>query len=407
MFGAAWTVLFVLLILIGLLTIHPVVIALGAMGLAVEGVSWLWNRLSLERLTYQRSLGSNHLFMGDETVLTITIRNSKPVPLTRLDVEDSIPVEIEVIDAPLDLMGSYKTMMLRHSTSMGWYEQVQWQYTIKCNQRGFYRLGPARLVSGDLFGFFSSERLDEQQDYLVVYPRVVPLPGLSLPPRRPLGEIRGGSRLFEDISRPATIRDYQPGDSLKSIDWKATAKRGSPQVRQYDPSEQQDVVVLANANTSYRPWEGYSPIYLERVVTASASVASLAVESRYGVGLFSNGAPVFAKKAVTLVPSRDPKQLSTILEILASVNPMTYGTMADLLASEAHRFSAGSTLVLVTAVLPDALIETMEYLAALGHKPLIIHLDDEEPPPVPDGLPIYRMGPYFAKMESPYAGHAG
>ena len=52
-------------------------------------------------------------------------------------------------------------------------------------------------------------------------------------------------------------------------------------------------------------------------------------------------------------------------------------------------------------------VETMEYLAALGHKPLIIHLDDEEPPPVPDGLPIYRMGPYFAKMESPYAGHAG
>ena len=99
-------------------------------------------------------------------------------------------------------------------------------------------------------------------------------------------------------------------------------------------------------------------------------------------------------------------QLSTILEILASVSPMTYGTMADLLASEAHRFSAGSTLVLVTAVLPDALIETLEYLATLGHRPLIIHLDDEEPPPVPEGLTIYWMGPYFAKMESPYAGHA-
>ena len=404
MLGGAWSFLFFLLVFIGLLSTNGVVIAVGIMGLAVGGVSWLWNRLSLERVTYQRSLDSNHIFVGDETTLTIVVRNDKPIPLARLSMEDDIPDDLGIEGGYAKPTGAPGTLGLKHSTSMAWYEQIRWQVKIKGLRRGYYRLGPVRLTSGDLFGFFNCQRQYEDQDFLVVYPMVVSLPGVFLPPKRPVGDSRGGLKIFEDLSRPASIRDFQPGDPLNSIDWKATARRQSLQVKQFDPSVREHVVVLADANTHHHSWEGYSPLYLERVVTAAASVAGHAAESQYGVGLFSNGSPVFARKAVTLPPSRDPKQLATILEILASITSMTFTSMTHLIGSEANKFPIGATLVLVSSVLTEDLIEAMEYLSRLGYQTMVIFVGDEEPPPLPEDLPFYDLASYFARMESTYAG---
>ena len=70
---------------------------------------------------------------------------------------------------------------------MGWYERIRWDYRLKCSERGFFRLGPARVESGDLFGFYNSQMTVDDQDYVLVYPRVVPLTDLGLPTWRPLG----------------------------------------------------------------------------------------------------------------------------------------------------------------------------------------------------------------------------
>ena len=43
-----WLTLFVILILIGIFASQGLIVGFGAMGLLVAGVSWLWNRVSLE-----------------------------------------------------------------------------------------------------------------------------------------------------------------------------------------------------------------------------------------------------------------------------------------------------------------------------------------------------------------------
>ena len=68
--------------------------------------------------------------------------------------------------------------------------------------RPAHGLGPAHVESGDLFGFFSSEKSFSSRDYLLVYPTVVPLADLGFPASRPLGDVGGGNRMFEDASRP-------------------------------------------------------------------------------------------------------------------------------------------------------------------------------------------------------------
>jgi len=69
-----------------------------------------------------------------------------------------------------------------------------------CTTR-FLLLRPATLESGDLFGLFRSLERRKQQDWLIVYPKVLPLSELGLPAKKPFGDIRSQKRIFEDGSR--------------------------------------------------------------------------------------------------------------------------------------------------------------------------------------------------------------
>ena len=153
-----WIGLFLILIVVGVFSGQGILIGFAAMGLLVAGVSWLWDRMALEDVTYERTLSQNRVFMGEEVTLTVAVTNGKPVPLARLSVQDTIPLEVEVLDAETSGSSSPNSQTLRHLTSMAWYERIRWDYKIKSAHRGLHMLGPAQVESGDLFGFFSSEK---------------------------------------------------------------------------------------------------------------------------------------------------------------------------------------------------------------------------------------------------------
>ncbi|MBI4298723.1 MAG: DUF58 domain-containing protein [Chloroflexi bacterium] len=403
MFSDLWVLFLALVILVGLISGQGIIISLGVMSLLVGSLSWTWNRLSLERVIYNRSVSNKRVFRGEEVELTVTITNKKPIPLAWLQAEDDFPENVELRGGELHATSRHGILSLRHSTSMGWYERVRWSYRLVSLNRGYYRIGPATLKSGDLFGFFNSERQESPQEYLLVYPRVAPIPQLELPAARPLGDTRGGLRIFEDPSRHAGLRDYQPGDPFNIVDWKATARHMSMQSRIFEPTVTHNLVVVLNVDTSEHIWEGYLPLYLERAVTAAASIASWAFEHRYQVGLFSNGTPLLADRPLNIPPTRNPQQLPIILEALAAVGPFNVGSVSKMLTQEAHKFPMGATLILVTALLPEALVETIDYLKKRGYRLFVSYVADDKPSAVSQGVPMYEMGSYLASLESPYA----
>ena len=256
MWHELWVLIFVALIAIGIFTGEGLLIGFSVMGLLVVGTARLWNRVSLENVTYERELSQRRVFIGEKTTLSITLTNRKPLPLGRVRVEDEVPVSMELDGA--DVVGSPnpEAKTLLHSASMSWYERIRWTYEFQCSRRGFFRIGPPTLRSGDLFGFFSSEITTRDRDYVLVYPRVVSLPEIGMPSARPLGETRGGIRIFEDISRPMGLRDYHTGDPLKTVDWKATARTQELQVRTYEPSSSMTVILAVAVDTMAHTWEG-------------------------------------------------------------------------------------------------------------------------------------------------------
>lgn len=394
-----WILLFVILIIIGVFTSQGLIIGFGSMGLLVAGISWMWNRLALEEVYYERQLSHQRVFIGEEIKISISLTNKKPIPLGRVSVEDEIPQSVEMPGADIVASPNPDTQTLRHSTSMAWYEKVSWEYSLTPSRRGFYRIGPARIESGDLFGFFKSEETVQDSDYLLVYPQTVTLPELGLPAVRPLGETKGGPRIYEDASRPQGLRDYQRGDPLNIIDWKATARFQELQVRTFEPSVNMNVTLAVAVDTTAHYWEGYSPAYLERIITTAASVARYASEMQYTLGMFSNGTPVLADRPMKIPPSRSPEQLTIILEALATIQPLAMGAMSSQLGENWRRFPMGSTIVLVTAYIPEELVEVVHTMRRNGHKIVVLNIGSEEPPYFEDNVIAYNLHEHFDALE--------
>ena len=198
--GAAVSDLFALLlvivVIVGAALGEPLIAAVGALVFVVTIAARLWARLSLEEVSYGRELSADHLFQGDEVKLSLALENNKPLPVPWVRVRDFLPLGLqdasEMITERPFLGGSEITEI----TSLGRYERVRINFRVRAASRGYYRLGPAKLESGDLFGMFGSTREEPQSaQTITVYPKVVPVPWLTLPAAAP-------HRRFADPDQP-------------------------------------------------------------------------------------------------------------------------------------------------------------------------------------------------------------
>lgn len=404
-FRQIWVLIAILLLLTGIGIRQPAVAAVGALVLLTGGGARLWSRLAPERLTYRRTLQHRRAFVGEEIEVEFQISNRKVLPLPWIEVRESAPDSLPARDAHATPSGMQGVVYITRSTSLAWYERVRWQHRFYCRGRGYVHFGPARLRTGDIFGLFPTEVDDEHFDHLTILPRLVDLPELGLPAERPFGDARSGSRLFEDPSRIAGVRDYRQGDPLKRIDWKATARRQELQSRVYEPSSSLHLLIALNVNTLEHAWEGYDPVLLERSITAAASVARWADEHRFALGLIANSSFPGADRPLGIASARDPEQLTRILEALAMVSPFTIAPLGDVLEDAARRLPLGATIVVIAAFLPERLAARVDRLHRRGHPITLLWAGDAPPPNLP-GVRLYTISDPMRALERTWAAEA-
>lgn len=401
-FRQIWLGTGILLLLVGIGISEPVVAAVGALVLLTGCVSQVWSRLSLERVSYRRTLRERRAFVGEEIEVAFSVTNRKALPLPWIEVRDSAPEVMPATDAHTTPSGTPGAVNITRSTALAWYERASWKHRFFCRQRGYYHFGPAHLRSGDIFGIFPSVREVQDADYLTILPRLVSLPALGLPSERPFGEARSGSRIFEDPSRLAGVRDYRQGDPLKRIDWKATARRQQLQSRVYEPSSSMYLLVALHVNTLEFVWEGYDPVLLERAITVAGSVAEWALDQRYSAGIIANSSYPGADRPLSIPPGRDPDQLTRILEALAMVSPFTIAPLEQVLEEAARRLPMGATVVVVAAYLTDSLAGRIARLAARGH-PVALLWASDEPAPRLAGVTVHDVSAPMRQFERTWA----
>jgi uncharacterized protein (DUF58 family) len=398
MSGEAWVWLIAGLLFVSLWLREGQLFVIACILLLVAAVSWVWQRYCLTGVTYTRRLGQQRAFFGELVPYTVEIVNEKPLPLAWVEVEDTIPggkLSLEPAHTtPSHIPGRRLLTML---LSVRWYERVRRHYTIACQARGVHTFGPATLRTGDVFGLATQELPLTGEDYLLVYPKVVPLEQLRLPASSPFGDVPLQRQwLFEDPMRTIGVREYRPGDSLRRLHWKATARAPGQnlQVKLFEPTTSHRLHVLLNINTSEQNWSwaGYDPEALEAAITTAASVAKWATDHGLLVGMAANARLFHSSAAVRISPSRDPHQLMHIFEALASLVPMGSMPVEALVDLESHQLAYGTTVAMVTTISSHSLIQRLQMLKRAGHRPVLLLITADEQPLAPlDGLSAFAI----------------
>lgn len=390
-FSEAWIALAMMLTLVGLAFRQKGLMLVAVLLLTIVPIAWLWNKYALRGLHYERLFSERRAFPDETLELTVRVSNLKLLPVGWLHVVDRFPLDVPLLDEELIVSQSSNVGQLVTAFSLRWYQRVSRRYRLHCPRRGYYRFGPAHLKSGDLFGLFSQEGWQKKDDWLIVYPKVVPITELGLLSKEPFGETKARQRMFEDPMRTIGVREHQPGDSFKHIHWKATARQQRLQTRVYEPTTSFNLVVFLNVATFPKHWQGIDPALLERAISVAASIASYGAEQRYIVGVIANGSVPHSDQPIKVLPSRDPKQLVRILEALAAVTGFATSSIEKLLLAESPKLPWGSTLVVVTAIVSEELVATLLRLRDVGRRLVLVSLGQKPPGQELEGILSYHL----------------
>ncbi len=325
----------------------------------------LWAERAVRGLAVQRRF-PGRVFWGERPLVELSLRNRGLLPILWLQVHDSLPIELR---SP----NFYQAVV-----SLGPHERATLSYRLDCHRRGYYRLGPLALTSGDLLGAAEVSLAHDTPDTLVVYPRIIPLSGLRLPSRTLYGSLPARQRIFEDPTRVLGVRDYVPGDSLRHVAWKTSAVLGRLQIKRYQPTVALDATIVLDLDRA-----SYSPMRLwaasELGIVTAASVASWLVERRQAVGLATNGRdPLTMAEAAhppTIRPRKGRGALMLILELLARIELADSVGFAPYLQREAGRLAWGSTILVITGRATAELFDALVALRRAGLDAALILVD--------------------------------
>jgi uncharacterized protein (DUF58 family) len=389
-----WLFLLGVFFLLGLALHSPYIVALSTAVLVVLAVAHWWQEHSLDGVIYRRRFHFKRGFPGERYPVHLEIENHKFLPLSWLRVQDPwhkmVGPEKEDILAPTHIE---ETGLLTSLVSLRWYERTRRSYMLLFRKRGVYKVGPAALESGDLFGIYQKRATIDPVETITVFPTLLPLEELNFPAENPFGDIHSRRRLFEDPNRPVGVREYHPEDGFRRVHWPATARTGQLQVKVYQPISAQVLAICLNVSTFIRHWEGYHPARLERMVSLTATYAQLGLEKGYQVGLFSNGCLSNSDQPFRIPPGRSPQQLAHLLTALAGVTPLTIAAFENYLLREVPSIPYGALMFIITSIITPELEETLVRLKRHERRITLISLA-EKPPAILPGIRCIHL-PFY------------
>ncbi len=356
----------ILLLLLGTFLNVPVAVILAIVVILLEVVRQVWTRYGLRGVVYARRLERDRITWGEEIPTTVEIWNRKRLPLAWLRAEDAASPGVVVRERRL-AVGGRGQRVLRNAWTLAPFERVTRHFHVGAERRGVYELGPVDLTVGDLFAREAAAEERNQVERFLVRPRTVPAGVLH---RRDTwgGADRALAGLAEDPARFAGIREYAPGDALRRVHPRASARLGRPVVKRFEPSRDREVLIALDVQLRDGPaWDlGSDPEEVESLFVVAASLArSLALE-RASFGLAAAGYHGAESRFAMLPVSEAPGQAERVFDLLARLSSHPSAPFESLLSRVLRVVRPGTTVVVVTGRDPSSFVGHLRRLEQAG-----------------------------------------
>jgi uncharacterized protein (DUF58 family) len=316
-------------------------------------LSFFWARSLAHSLRLTREMRFGWMQVGDRLEERFTIENNGWAPA----------LWVEVVD--------HSTLPDHHInwvTGVGSASSSRWHTQGLCSSRGLFTLGPTSLRSSDPFGIFTVRVHNPASRSLLVMPPVVPLPAIQITPGRRPGEGHPKPNAPERTVSAGSVREYMPGDSLRWIHWRTTARRAKPYVRIFDGNPISDWRIFLDLDSQVHLGSGFDST-IEHAVILAASLADRGIRAQQAVGLAISGSQL-----AWLPPSEGEPQLWAILRALALAE-MGDLPLRDLLHNMQSSIPSDTSLIIITPSTNPDWIEGLLPLIWRGVNPTVLLLD--------------------------------
>jgi uncharacterized protein (DUF58 family) len=304
---------------------------------------------------------------GRPLPVTLELKNGDPWPKRHLLVQDRLPLGLE-------RDGDARPILT--PLAAGGTETVS--YSLRPEKRGCFQVGPLEVMATDPLGIFQFHHELPETAELLVYPRTVALPWVFPPGGSPYGasslhtaEMRGeGSEFYG-------IREYQPGDPLRRVHWRSSARMGRLAVVEYEHDVSVDLTLVLDARRGSDLGAGVDTT-LETAVTIAASLARMVLERGNRCRLVIPGVAGSAAAAGARgSAAHGAEALHTLLEALARVTADQVETAVEGVASILPELERDSTVALITSVWDEPARQAVAAVVNAGLAALVIYVDPE------------------------------
>ena len=252
------------------------------------------------------------------------------------------------------------------------------EYTVEPPHRGAYRFGAVDIRCWRPGGWLIRQVRIRADEAAAVYPDVLAIKRYELMLRRGMRIMAGLRR-----ARPpgattafAGLRDYLPGDEVRRISWKATARRDSPVVMEVEAERGQQAIIAIDCGRLMTAPAGLLS-KLDHAVNAALLLAWVAQSQgdRVGMMTFSDGVRRF------VAPQRGPAQVTQLNKVLYDVKPeYTEPDFAEAFSHLALRVSRRSLVIVLTDVLdPEASRDLVGHAIRLSRRHLVMVVAMSDP----------------------------
>ena len=339
---------------------------LAALVLPLASLFFLTNTLGFPekvQVELDHRITPEETFGEEEIRVTGHIRNRGDSLLENVEIQESLPIEI---------IPEKGTSHVYTSLPSG--EEVEMSMEFMDPGRGHYSIGPLTVRIRDAFGLYLSEHRMNPET-LAVMPRPERIRGTELRPRH-LGPWAGTipSRTSGVGTEFFSLRAYVPGDDLKRVNWKATARSNRLVVNEMEAERVTDVMVVLDTDVSF--YEGSVKELFEQSVKAAASMSSLLLHQGNRVGLILQG-----EERGIVSPGFGKRQERRILYLLAAAKPgsaiIPTSYVMNLLAR--LMLPSRAQMVIISPLLDPGMVGGIRQLVTAGYSVTVLAPSARDP----------------------------
>lgn len=253
---------------------------------------------------------------GDTCVLCEQVENAKLLPIPALKVKFQLSRYLQL--AQDDGASCVTDQYYRNDVlSIRPYMRHVRKLTFICKKRGFYRINGLDLVAGNLLLSGELPKSLTSDTQLYVYPKAYRSAEFEQAIQKLNGEILSRRHLLEDPFEYRGIREYSPYDTMRDINWKATARTGDLKVNMKNYTALKAIRLFVNLEDGaiLRQME-----LLEASISMAAGMAELFLKQGIRTALYTNGPDILTSELVCLEAASGAGHMESINRGLARIN---------------------------------------------------------------------------------------